>query len=114
MYHRGLGRFMRADPLIVGDKRYAWLSSYQFASGNSVMNVDIDGLEGKPGQLLLNEGGRFVTAQSSVYQQQDQIEHSMTIPDRFLHIKDRERLHPYKNAFLHGRRGEIVYQFLAI
>ena len=45
LYHRGLGRFMRADPLIVGGKRYAWLSGYQFASASPVWAVDRDGLE---------------------------------------------------------------------
>lgn len=46
MYHRVLGRFVSADPLIVGGKAYAWLSSYQFASANPVWAVDRDGLEG--------------------------------------------------------------------
>jgi len=38
---------MSADPLIVGEKRYAWLSSYQFASASPVWAVDRDGLEGE-------------------------------------------------------------------
>jgi len=46
LYHRGLGRFMRADPLIVGGKRYAWLSSYQFASNTPISAIDVDGKEG--------------------------------------------------------------------
>ncbi len=112
LYHRGLGRFVSADPLIVGGKRYAWLSSYQFASGNSVMNVDLDGLEGKPGQLLLDEGGRFVTAQSSVYQQTvDRIEHSMTIPNRFLHMSSQRQLSPYRNVYI---RKELTIDLLPV
>jgi RHS repeat-associated protein len=44
-YHKALGRFVSADPLIVSQKKYAWLSSYQFASSSPVWAVDLDGLE---------------------------------------------------------------------
>jgi len=44
-YHKALARFVSADPLIVSQKKYAWLSSYQFASSSPVWAVDLDGLE---------------------------------------------------------------------
>jgi RHS repeat-associated protein len=44
-YHKALARFVSADPLIVSQKKYAWLSSYQFASNSPVWAVDLDGLE---------------------------------------------------------------------
>ena len=47
MYHRGLGRFMSADPLIVGQKKYAWLSGYQFAGDTPIWAIDLDGEETK-------------------------------------------------------------------
>jgi len=44
-YHKALARFVSADPLIVSQKKYAWLSSYQFASNSPVWAVDLDGPE---------------------------------------------------------------------
>ena len=44
-YNKVLGRFISPDPLIVGEKKYAWLSSYQFASNTPIQAKDIDGLE---------------------------------------------------------------------
>jgi RHS repeat-associated protein len=46
MYNTRLGRFISADPIIVFQKRYTWLSSYQFASDNPIKYIDFDGLEG--------------------------------------------------------------------
>jgi RHS repeat-associated protein len=46
MYNTRLGRFISADPLIVGQKKYAWLSGYQFASNRPIDGIDVDGLEG--------------------------------------------------------------------
>ncbi|MEW6773873.1 MAG: RHS repeat-associated core domain-containing protein [Bacteroidota bacterium] len=46
MYRTDLGRFFSPDPLIVFQKKYPELSSYQFASLNPIQNIDIDGLEG--------------------------------------------------------------------
>ena len=45
MYNTRLGRFISADPLIIGQKKYAWLSGYQFASNNPIWASDLDGLE---------------------------------------------------------------------
>ena len=45
MYHRVLGRFVSADPLIIGGKGYVWLSSYQFVSNTPIAAIDVDGLE---------------------------------------------------------------------
>ena len=45
MYNTRLGRFISPDPLIVGQKKYAWLSGYQFASNTPIQAKDIDGLE---------------------------------------------------------------------
>jgi len=45
MYNTRLGRFISADPLIVGQKKYAWLSGYQFAGDMPIKFIDIDGLE---------------------------------------------------------------------
>jgi RHS repeat-associated protein len=44
-YHKALAQFMSADPLIVSQKKYAWLSSYPFASNSLVWAVDLDGPE---------------------------------------------------------------------
>jgi RHS repeat-associated protein len=48
MYNTRLGRFISPDPLIVGQKKYAWLSGYQFASNRPIdgIDIDMDGLEG--------------------------------------------------------------------
>jgi len=45
MYNTRLGRFISPDPLIVGQKKYAWLSGYQFASNRPIDGIDMDGLE---------------------------------------------------------------------
>jgi hypothetical protein len=45
-YNKVLGRFISADPIIVFQKRYTWLSCYQFASDNPIKYIDFDGLEG--------------------------------------------------------------------
>lgn len=55
-YHKALGRFISADPLIVNEKKYAWLSGYQFAGDMPIKFIDIDGLE--PGYYDKN---RWVT-----------------------------------------------------
>ncbi|GAB4456349.1 MAG: hypothetical protein OHK0036_20140 [Bacteroidia bacterium] len=44
-YNKALGRFISADPLIVGQKKYSWLSAYQFASNTPLQAIDMDGLE---------------------------------------------------------------------
>ncbi|GAB4447042.1 MAG: hypothetical protein OHK0036_00750 [Bacteroidia bacterium] len=45
MYDTRLGRFISADPLIVKQKQYVRLSSYQFASNTPIRAIDKDGLE---------------------------------------------------------------------
>ncbi len=45
IYYPSLGKFLSTDPLIVYEKKYAELSSFQFASNRSIDVVDIDGLE---------------------------------------------------------------------
>lgn len=57
-YHKALGRFISADPLIVKQKQYAWLSSYQFASNTPIRAIDKDGLEA----AYKNEQGLWTTA----------------------------------------------------
>ncbi len=44
-YNKAMGRFISADPLIVGQKQYAWLSGYQFAGNTPIQALDRDGLE---------------------------------------------------------------------
>ena len=44
-YNKVLGRFISPDPLIVGQKKYVWLSVYQFASNRPIDGIDMDGLE---------------------------------------------------------------------
>jgi RHS repeat-associated protein len=44
-YNKVLGRFISPDPLIIGQKKYAWLSGYQFASNRPIDGIDMDGLE---------------------------------------------------------------------
>lgn len=57
MYNTRLARFISPDPLIVGQKKYAWLSGYQFASDNPVRFIDIDGKEaGEPGYNAFRSG----------------------------------------------------------
>jgi RHS repeat-associated protein len=43
-YDPQIGRFMQLDPLTFD---YSFLTSYQYASGDPIGNVDIDGLEGE-------------------------------------------------------------------
>jgi len=43
VYDPRVGRFLSVDPLA---KKYPELTPYQYASGNPIMNIDIDGLEG--------------------------------------------------------------------
>ena len=45
MYNRLIGRFPTADPIIVYQKQYPELSTYQFASNSPIMAIDLDGLE---------------------------------------------------------------------
>jgi hypothetical protein len=44
-YHKALAQFVNADPRIVNQKKYAWLSSYQFASNSFVWVVNLNGPE---------------------------------------------------------------------
>jgi RHS repeat-associated protein len=44
-YRPDLGRFFSPDPLIVYQKKYPELSSYQFASDRPIDGIDLDGLE---------------------------------------------------------------------
>ena len=48
IYDPRLGRFLSPDPIIVHGKKYAGLSTYQFASNTPIMAVDMDGLEMLP------------------------------------------------------------------
>jgi len=57
-YNKVLGRFISADPLIVSQKKYPWLSSYQFASNTPIWAIDRDGLE----PAYKNEQGLWITA----------------------------------------------------
>ena len=67
MYNPRTGRFPSPDPLF---KDYPELTTYQFGSNNPILNIDIDGLEGKPSTVLFDSKGnpRGVTsAQSTLY-----------------------------------------------
>ncbi len=44
IYNPGIGKFLSVDPLT---KEYPFYTPYQFASDNPVLNIDLDGLEGK-------------------------------------------------------------------
>ncbi len=44
-YNKALGRFIMQDPLIVGQKKYPWYSSYQFAGNKPTVAIDLDGKE---------------------------------------------------------------------
>ncbi|RYE18735.1 MAG: hypothetical protein EOP51_21320, partial [Sphingobacteriales bacterium] len=43
IYDGRIGKFLSVDPL---EKEYPMLTPYQYASGNPIQNIDIDGLEG--------------------------------------------------------------------
>jgi RHS repeat-associated protein len=45
IYDRRLGRFKSPDPLIVQNKMYPELSTYQFASNTPIAAIDLDGAE---------------------------------------------------------------------
>jgi RHS repeat-associated protein len=45
MYDPRLARFPSADPLIVKEQEYAWLSPYQYASNTPIQAIDIEGLQ---------------------------------------------------------------------
>jgi RHS repeat-associated protein len=49
-YDPQIGRFFRIDPLT---DEYVYLTPYQYASNNPVLNIDIDGLEGESSNNLL-------------------------------------------------------------
>ncbi len=79
-YHKALGRFISADPLIVGQKQYAWLSSYQFASNTPIKAIDLDGLEGISAQE--KPDGGYTTALDATFvqtQSQKQISSVMSV-----------------------------------
>jgi RHS repeat-associated protein len=62
MYSPRLGRFPSVDPLA---KKFPMLSTYQYASLNPIMNIDLDGLEGVQsitGQLWKSAGITTATA----------------------------------------------------
>jgi RHS repeat-associated protein len=44
IYNPRIGKFLSVDPLTGS---YPWYTPYQFASNNPIVNIDIDGLEGK-------------------------------------------------------------------
>ena len=46
MYNALTGRFISSDPIIIKDRKYPELSSYQFASNNPILMIDLDGKEG--------------------------------------------------------------------
>lgn len=50
IYNPCLGKFLSVDPLT---RNYPFFSPYQFASGNPILNIDIDGLEGSPYYALM-------------------------------------------------------------
>ncbi len=45
IYDPRIGRFLSPDPLIINEKEYPELSTYQFASNTPIQAIDIDGLE---------------------------------------------------------------------
>lgn len=52
MYRTDLGRFFSPDPLIVFQKKYPELSSYQFASNTPIWAIDLDGMVKKLESIL--------------------------------------------------------------
>ena len=48
-YDAQIGRFFRVDPLA---DQYVYLTPYQYASNDPILNVDVDGLEGKSSNEL--------------------------------------------------------------
>jgi RHS repeat-associated protein len=76
-YNKVLGRFISPDPLIVGQKKYAWLSGYQFAGDMPIKFIDIDGLE--PGYYDKN---RWVT-QGDVLQRNPTSEEVKKITEQY-------------------------------
>jgi RHS repeat-associated protein len=77
MYNTRLGRFISPDPLIVGQKKYAWLSGYQFAGDMPTKFIDMDGLE--PGYYDKN---RWVT-QGDVLQRNPTSEEVKKITEQY-------------------------------
>ena len=45
MYDTRACRFISPDPIIIKDRKYPELSTYQFASNSPIANIDLDGLE---------------------------------------------------------------------
>ena len=67
IYDPRIGKFLSVDPLF---KDYSELTTYQFASNNPILNIDIDGLEGKEAKMLYDNKGNptgTTSAQSTLY-----------------------------------------------
>jgi RHS repeat-associated protein len=60
-YDTEINRFVSVDPL--ADK-FPALTPYQYASNNPVLNIDLDGLEGVPAQLVNNV---YTTARATTW-----------------------------------------------
>jgi RHS repeat-associated protein len=56
IYDPRIGKFLSQDPLF---KEFAYLTPYQYASNNPIMNIDIDGLEGFPANALQGSAGEL-------------------------------------------------------
>ena len=55
IYDSRLSRFLSPDPIIIKEKKYPELSTYQFASNSPITGIDLDGLE----FLLSNEEAKL-------------------------------------------------------